>query len=43
MDRLFKSEKELSDMKGTYESVISDNENLKDKKIIELAKKNRAL
>ena len=43
MDRLFKSEKELGDMRSTYESVISDNENLKDKKIIELAKKNRAL
>lgn len=43
MDRLFKSEKELTDMKSTYDSVISDNENLKDKKIIELAKKNRAL
>ena len=43
MDRLFKSEKELNDMRTTYESIISDNENLKDKKIIELAKKNKAL
>lgn len=43
MDRLFKSEKELADMRGTYDSITADNENLKDKKIIELAKKNRAL
>ena len=38
-----KSEKELADMRSTYDSIIADNENLKDKKIIELAKKNRAL
>ena len=43
MDRLFKSEKELADMRSTYDSITADNENLKDKKIIELAKKNRAL
>ena len=30
-------------MRQTYEAVISDQENLKDKKIIDLAKKNRAL
>lgn len=43
MDRLYKSEKELGDMRSTYDAVVSDNEALKDKKIIELAKKNRAL
>ena len=43
MDRLFKSEKELNDMKETYESITGTNESLKDKKIIDLAKKNRAL
>jgi hypothetical protein len=43
MERLFKSEKLLGDMKDTYEAVISDKDSLKDKKIIELAKKNRAL
>ena len=43
MDRLFKSEKELNDMKETYESIIGSSESLKDKKIIDLAKKNRAL
>lgn len=43
MDRLYKSEKELSDMRGTYDAIVGDSENLKDKKIIELAKKNRAL
>ena len=30
-------------MKDTYEAVISDKDSLKDKKIIDLAKKNRAL
>ena len=43
MERLFKSEKLLGDMKDTYEAVISDKDSLKDKKIIDLAKKNRAL
>jgi hypothetical protein len=43
MDRLFKAEKELGDMRATYDAVTGDNENLKDKKIIELAKKNKAL
>ena len=35
MDRLFKSEKELNDMKETYESIIGSSESLKDKKIID--------
>ena len=43
MERLFKSEKQLGDMKDTYEAVISDKDSLKDKKIIDLAKKNRVL
>ena len=43
MERLFKSEKQLEDMKGTYEAVVSNQDSLKDKKIIELSKKNRAL
>lgn len=43
MERLFKSEKQLEDMKGTYEAVVSDQDSLKDKKIIDLSKKNRAL
>ena len=43
MDRLYKSEKELNDMRETYQAVVSDSESMKDKKIIDLAKKNRAL
>ena len=43
MDRLYKSEKHLEEMKQTYEAVISTSESLKDKKIIDLAKKNKAL
>ena len=43
LDRLFKSEKQLEDMNGTYEALASKNESLKDKKIIELSKKTRAL
>ena len=43
MDRLYKSEKQLGEMKETYEAVIGESEHLKDKKIIDLAKKNRAL
>jgi hypothetical protein len=43
MDRLFKSEKELNDMRETYESITGTSDSLKDKKIIDLAKKNRAL
>ena len=43
MDRLYKSEKQLADMKDTYEAVVGGSENQKDKKIIELSKKNKAL
>lgn len=43
MDRLFKSEKELNDMRETYEAITGTSDSLKDKKIIDLAKKNRAL
>ena len=43
MDRLFKSEKQLEEMRQTYEAVISNSDSLKDKKIIDLAKKNKAL
>ena len=43
MERLFKSEKQLGDMKDTYEAVVSEKDSLKDKKIIDLSKKNRAL
>ena len=43
MDRLYKSEKQLDEIKGTYEAVVSQNDNQKDKKIIDLAKRNRAL
>ena len=43
LERLFKSEKLLADMKETYEAVICDKDSQKDKKIIDLAKRNRAL
>lgn len=43
MDRLFKSEKQLTEMKETYEAIAGDVDHQKDKKIIDLAKKNRAL
>ena len=43
MDRLFKSEKELNEMRETYDAITGSNESLKDKKIIDLSKKNRAL
>ena len=43
LDRLYKSEKQLEDMSGTYEALASKNDSLKDKKIIELSKKTRAL
>ena len=38
IDRLYKAEKELGDMRATYEAITGENENLKDKKIIDLAK-----
>ena len=43
MDRLFKSEKELNERRETYDAITGSNESLKDKKIIDLSKKNRAL
>ena len=43
LDRLYKSEKMLQDMKDTYEAVTGSSDSQKDKKIIELAKKNRQL
>jgi hypothetical protein len=43
MDRLFKSEKQLGELRETFEALGSNSDNLKEKKIIELAKKNKAL
>ena len=43
MDRLFKSEKQLAEFKDTIDILSADTDNLKDKKIVELAKKNKAL
>ncbi len=43
LDRLYKSEKQLDEIKSTYDVLKCDNDSLKDKKIIELSKKNRAL
>ena len=43
MDRLYKSEKQLGEMKDTFEAIVGKSDSLKDKKIIELSKKNRAL
>ena len=43
LDRLYKSEKELEEIRSTYDVLKSDNDSLKDKKIIELSKKTRAL
>jgi len=43
MERLFKSEKHLKDMQETYNAITSDQDSLKDKKIIDLAKKNRVM
>jgi len=43
LDRLYKSEKQLDDLKQTADVLKSDNDSLKDKKIVELSKKNRAL
>jgi hypothetical protein len=33
----------VQDMKGSFEAISTDNDSHKDKKIIELAKKNRGL
>lgn len=43
LDRLYKSEKQLADIRETFEAVSSNSESLKDKKIIDLVKKNKAL
>lgn len=43
MDRLVKMEKQNAELKDTFDSVASGQEGQKDKKIIELAKKNRNL
>ena len=43
MDRLYKSEKQLSEMKDTFEAIVGKSDSLKDKKIIDLSKRNRAL
>ena len=43
MERLFKSEKQLTDLKETYEAIATDQDSLKDKKIIDLAKRNRVM
>ena len=43
MERLFKSEKQLKDMQETYNAIASDQDSIKDKKIIDLAKKNRVM
>ena len=40
---LYFSDKQLKDYKETFESLGGSNEGLKEKKIVELAKKNRAL
>jgi hypothetical protein len=43
IERLFKSEKQLKEVQGTLDSLSNSSESLKDKKIIELSKKNKAL
>ena len=43
IDRLYKSEKMLQEMKDTYEAVTSNSDSQKDKKIIDLAKKLKQL
>ena len=43
LDRLFKSEKQLNELKETVEALSSKAESQKDKKIVELVKKNKAL
>ena len=43
MEKLFKSEKQVQDLKDTYEAVTTSYDNIKDKKIIELAKQKRQL
>jgi len=41
MDKLFKADKQIQDLKDTYEAVTTSYDDIKDKKIIELAKQKR--
>ena len=43
MDKLFRAEKQVQDLKDTYEAVTTSYDDIKDKKIIELAKQKRNL
>lgn len=43
MDKLFKSEQDKKDLKENFDAVCEVQDSAKDKKIIELAKKNRNL
>jgi hypothetical protein len=43
MDRLFKSENQLEEIKETYDALISKTDSLKDKKIVDLVKRNKSL
>jgi hypothetical protein len=43
MERLIKVERKNEEMKETVDAISSNQDNLKDKKIIDLAKKNRNL
>lgn len=43
MDKLFRADKQIQDLKDTYEAVTTSYDDIKDKKIIELAKQKRNL
>ena len=43
MEKLFRAEKQIQDLKDTYEAVTTSYDDVKDKKIIELAKQKRQL
>ena len=43
IDRLYKSEKQLEDLRDTVEALSQSAETAKDRKIVELVKKNKAL
>jgi len=43
MERLIKAERKNEELKSTIEAVSGNQDNLKDRKIIDLAKKNRNL
>ena len=43
MERLIKAERKNEELKSTIEAVSGNQDNLKDRKIIDLAKKNRKL